>query len=77
MPKKLKNLSRTVLYATKKKRKTFFVLFFGPTDTILRLPSSFLKLLLELFWSLRVYRKQKHRQKVMTIVDSFLKKSAD
>ena len=41
-----------------KKGKSFLVQFPGPTDTIWRLPSNFVELLVELFWSLHVYRKK-------------------
>ena len=38
--------------------KTFFVQFPGPTGTIWALPLNFVELLVELFWSLQVYRKK-------------------
>ena len=55
MPKKLKRgapvLPGIVCYV-EKKGKTFLVQFHGPTGTI----QIFVKLLVELFWSLQMYR---------------------
>ena len=64
MPKKkLKRLtfwSRPVLYVT---RETFLVQFPGPTGAIY----NFVGLLIELFWSLQVYRKKfKEIKKTLT-----------
>ena len=70
-PKKVsqcrKKLKGIVCYAG-----NFLVLFPGPTGEIW----NFVELLVELFWLVQVVLK-KHWRKAMTIVDSFLKKSAD
>ena len=44
---------------------------------ILASSENFVELLVELFWSVQVVLKKKHSRKAMTIVDFFLKKSAD